>query len=81
FKRPINLRETIYVRMWVHEKRRASFTISYELIDGDGRVYATAVTVLVAIDAGSGRPAAIPDWFDEAVEQGAARYGETPDKG
>lgn len=81
FKRPIDLRSTIYVRMWVHEKRRASFTISYQLIDGDGTVYATASTVLVAIDAKSGRPSAIPDWFDDAVQQGAARYGDTPGEG
>lgn len=78
FKRPITLRDRIYVRMHVAELRRSSFTIHYDLIDEAERLYATAETVLVAIDPRSGRPSGIPDWFDEAVSRGAAAYGNSP---
>jgi acyl-CoA thioester hydrolase len=78
FKRPITLRDTIYVRMQVTEMRRSSFTISYDLIDEDETVYATAQTILVAINPKTLRPSGIPDWFDDALARGAARFGNAP---
>jgi acyl-CoA thioester hydrolase len=80
FKLPITLRNTIYVRMQVMEMRRSSFTISYDLIDEDETVYATASTILVAINPKTLRPSGIPDWFDAAVQRGAKRFGNTPGK-
>ena len=78
FKRPITFRNRIYIRMHIAELRRSSFTIHYDVIDEAETVYASADTVLVAINPRSGRPSGIPAWFDEAVRSGAAAFGNTP---
>lgn len=78
FLRPITLRSSIYVRMQVTKMGRASFTLFYELMDQAETIYATASTVLVTIDAETGRPAGVPDWFEEAVRRGAERFGSLP---
>ena len=56
YKRPLVYRaEPVRIEIWVTEIRNASFTVAYEVKDGD-QVYATARTILVPYDLAESRP-------------------------
>lgn len=61
YKRQLVHRHTpVDVELWVTEVRAASFTIAYEVKDGD-HVYVTASTVIVPFDFEAQRPRRITD--------------------
>lgn len=67
YKRPLKLRDRILVEMTVTRFRRASFDLSYRVLDDEGTLYATAETALACIDPGTHRPTAIPAWFLDSL--------------
>jgi len=66
------------IELWVTEIRAASFTLTYEVKDGD-QIYVRASTVIVPFDFERQRPRRITDeeraflkeYMDDASEQGA----------
>jgi acyl-CoA thioester hydrolase len=66
------------IELWVTEIRAASFTIAYEVKDGD-QIYVRASTVIVPFDFERQRPRRITDeeraflkeYMDDAAERGA----------
>ena len=66
YRRPMLFRQQPYlIEMWVSRIGGASFTIDYEIADGDGDgtrfVYGEASTVLAPVDPASGRPRRLND--------------------
>ena len=56
YRKPLVHRtEPVSILSWVEEIKNASFTVAYEIVDGD-QVYVTARTVLVLVDLATGRP-------------------------
>ena len=56
------------IELWITEIRAASFTITYEVKDGD-QVYARAATVVVPFDFAAQRPRRITDAEREFLEE------------
>ncbi|QIJ62726.1 thioesterase family protein [Streptomyces sp. JB150] len=74
----VHRHEPVTIELWVTEIRAASFTIAYEVKDGD-QVYVRASTVIVPFDFERQRPRRITDeeraflkeYMDDAAERGA----------
>lgn len=73
YERPIELDDRVVVALGVTGIGTASVTMDYE-IRADGNLAATAETVIVAVDDGTGEPAPIPDVWRERI---AAHEGRT----
>src|SRR6478735_1914667 len=72
YKRPLVHRvEPVRIVSWVEEIKNASFTVAYEVADGD-EVYVQARTVLVLVDLEGGHPRRIgPDdraWLERFLD-------------
>ena len=72
YRRPLVHRvEPVEIVSWVEEIRNASFTVAYEIADGD-EVYVQARTVLVLVDLEGGHPRRIgPDdraWLERFLD-------------
>ncbi|HET9381163.1 MAG TPA: thioesterase family protein [Streptomyces sp.] len=70
----VHRHEPVDVEMWVTEIRAASFTLTYEVKDGD-QVYVRASTVIVPFDFEHRRPRRITDEEQEFLEE----YLEVPE--
>lgn len=69
YKRQLVHRHTpVDIELWITEIRAASFTIAYEVKDGD-LVYARASTVVVPFDFAAQRPRRITDAEREFLEE------------
>jgi acyl-CoA thioester hydrolase len=69
YKRQLVHRHTpVDIELWITEIRAASFTITYEVKDGD-LVYARASTVVVPFDFAAQRPRRITDAEREFLEE------------
>jgi acyl-CoA thioester hydrolase len=74
----VHRHEPVDIELWVTEIRAASFTLAYEVKDGD-LVYVRAKTVIVPFDFEAQRPRRITDeeraflkeYMDDASERGA----------
>ncbi len=74
----VHRHEPVDIELWVSEIRAASFTLGYEVKDGD-LVYVRASTVIVPFDFEAQRPRRITDeeraflkeYMDDAAERGA----------
>jgi acyl-CoA thioester hydrolase len=74
----VHRHKPVDIELWVTEVRAASFTIAYEVKDGDV-VYVRASTVIVPFDFEQQRPRRITDeeraflkeYMDDAAERGA----------
>ncbi|GAA2926273.1 acyl-CoA thioesterase [Streptomyces mexicanus] len=74
----VHRHEPVDIELWVTEIRAASFTLGYEVKDGD-LVYVRASTVIVPFDFEAQRPRRITDeeraflkeYMDDAAERGA----------
>ncbi|MEU5362956.1 thioesterase family protein [Streptomyces sp. NPDC005925] len=70
----VHRHEPVDVELWVTEIRAASFTLTYEVKDGD-QVYVRASTVIVPFDFEHRRPRRITDEEQEFLEE----YLEEPE--
>jgi acyl-CoA thioester hydrolase len=66
YERPIELDDRVVVALGVSDVGTASVTMDYE-IRADGDIAATAETVIVAVDDGTGEPTDIPDTWRERI--------------
>jgi acyl-CoA thioester hydrolase len=72
FKRQVKHGETIEIRLTVAELGRSSFRYTYEIVDADQRLVATASTVQVMYDYRQSRPVPIPDEIRQLLTSSAA---------
>ena len=71
FRSPVVVGDRVDVRLWVSHVGRSSFTLDYEIVHaGDGRMVATARTVIVTYDYAAGRSMPIPDDMRALLDQG-----------
>ena len=69
YKRQLVHRHTpVDIELWITQIRAASFTISYEVKDGD-QVYVSASTVIVPFDFAAQRPRRLTDEEREFLEE------------
>jgi len=68
FKKPINLGDELKVHLWISHVGKASFDIDYMLEDPEGKLFATAKTVMVALEKGKETPAPLPEKFLQLVK-------------
>jgi acyl-CoA thioester hydrolase len=64
----VHRHEPVDIELWVTEIRAASFTLTYEVKDGD-RIYVRASTVIVPFDFENQRPRRITDEEREFLEE------------
>ncbi|MFF1275709.1 acyl-CoA thioesterase [Streptomyces marokkonensis] len=78
YKRQLVHRHTpVDIELWITEIRAASFTITYEVKDGDDQIYVRASTVIVPFDFETQRPRRITEeereflqeYMDDAVDK------------
>lgn len=70
YKRQLVHRHTpVDIELWVTEIRAASFTLTYEVKDGDDQIYVRAATVIVPFDFETQRPRRITDEEREFLEE------------
>jgi len=64
YLRPARLDDLLEVRCWISDRRRVSFTFSYEVRDaGTGDLLATGETRHACVDPQSQKTIPIPDWL------------------
>lgn len=68
YKRPLAHRTTpVPVDIWVTRVAAGSFDLGYEVHDGEGTVYATAMTTLVPYDLADARPRRLTEQEKECL--------------
>ncbi len=65
FKKPIRLQDAVQIGLWVSTVGKTSFEVDYLIEDPQGRLYATAKTVMVAFDQKKNQPTALPEKFTQ----------------
>lgn len=63
YLKPAKLDDLLGVKCWISERKRASFTFSYEMRNEMKDLVATGSTVHACVDPKSGKLIAIPDWL------------------
>ena len=57
------LDDLLEVRCWISERKRASFTFAYEIVNEAGETIATGTTQHACTDATTGKLIGVPDWL------------------
>ncbi|OGG94483.1 MAG: hypothetical protein A2527_01355 [Candidatus Lambdaproteobacteria bacterium RIFOXYD2_FULL_50_16] len=71
YKKPIRLEDgLVTIKFDIKTKGRTSFEVDYELLGPAGQLFATAKTVMVALDAKKGTPMAIPEGMMNRLLEG-----------
>ena len=66
YRKPIELNDRVLIDLSVEDLGRSSFTLAYQMHDGEGRTFADARTVMVCFDQSRGKTTAIPEDFHTA---------------
>lgn len=73
YLKPARLDDLLEVRCWVSDRRRASFTFSYEVLHAEtGELLATGETRHACWDPEGQRVIEIPDWLRAMMTEGAS---------
>jgi len=67
YVKPARLDDLLEVRCWISERKRASFTFAYELVDEAGETIATGSTLHACLDPATGRLVAVPAWMQSIM--------------
>jgi acyl-CoA thioester hydrolase len=67
YKNPLGPTDKAIVTMQLLESRRTSFTMGYQIHNGQGTTFAEAKTVMVCFDENRGKPVSIPNELKEAM--------------
>jgi acyl-CoA thioester hydrolase len=67
YRRPARYGDLLEIRIGVAAIGRTSFTYEYEIVDTDGRIVASARTVLVSYDYAAGTPVPVSDELKHAL--------------
>jgi len=68
YVKPARLDDLLEVRCWISEKRRASFTFSYEIRNEARELVATGFTRHACADSVTGKLIVLPDWLEALME-------------
>jgi acyl-CoA thioester hydrolase len=63
YVRPARLDDLLEVRCWISERRRASFTFGYEIVNEAGETVATGSTLHACTDPATGKMVGVPAWL------------------
>jgi acyl-CoA thioester hydrolase len=63
YVRPARLDDLLEIRCWIGERKRASFTFAYEIVDEAGRTVATGSTLHACTDPATGKMIGVPPWL------------------
>lgn len=73
YLKPARLDDLLEVRSWISDRRRASFTFSYEIAHAEtGELVATGETRHACWDPHGQRVVEIPDWLRAVLAEGAS---------
>jgi acyl-CoA thioesterase FadM len=61
--KPARLDDLLEARVWISERRRASFRFGYELVNEAGETVATGSTLHACWDPVTSRMVAVPGWL------------------
>ncbi|MFQ5897516.1 MAG: acyl-CoA thioesterase [Candidatus Methylomirabilia bacterium] len=70
YLKPARLDDLLEVRCWISERKRASFTFSYEIGNEAKELVAQGFTRHACLDPRSGRMIAIPEWLGTVMGSG-----------
>jgi acyl-CoA thioester hydrolase len=73
YVKPARLDDLLDVRCWISEKRRASFTFSYEIRNEAKELIATGSTRHACADPATGKLVALPDWLTALMAEEAGK--------
>lgn len=68
YVKPARLDDLLEVKCWIGEKRRASFTFSYEVRNESRELIASGYTRHACADPATGKLVPLPDWLEALVE-------------
>ncbi len=68
YVKPARLDDLLEVKCWISEKRRASFTFSYEIKNEARELVATGYTRHACSDSATGKLIALPDWLRRLMD-------------
>jgi len=63
YVRPAQLDDLLEVRCWISQRKRASFTFGYEIVDEAGQIIATGSTLHACTDPTTGKMTGVPAWL------------------
>jgi acyl-CoA thioester hydrolase len=63
YVRPARLDDLLEIRCWISERKRASFTFDYEVVDEAGQTVATGSTLHACTDPATGKMTGVPPWL------------------
>jgi len=72
YVKPARLDDLLEVRCWISERKRASFTFAYEILDESGERVATGSTLHACLDPATGKLIAVPAWLQSIMPVAAA---------
>lgn len=73
YLKPARLDDLLEVRCWISDRRRASFTFSYEVAHAEsGELVVTGETRHACVDPRSRKVIEIPDWLKKVMSEDAA---------
>ena len=67
YMKPARLDDLLEVRCWISERKRASFTFAYEIVDEAGETIATGSTLHACLDPATGKLTAVPSWMQQMM--------------
>ena len=67
YVRPARLDDLLEVRCWINERKRASFTFAYEIVNAAGETVATGSTQHACVDPATGKMIGVPGWLREIL--------------
>jgi acyl-CoA thioester hydrolase len=67
YVKPARLDDLLEVRCWISERRRASFTFGYEIVNESGETIATGTTLHACTDPATGKMIGVPPWLSQIM--------------
>jgi len=67
YVKPARLDDLLEVRCWISERKRASFTFAYEIVDDRGETVASGSTLHACLDPATGKLTAVPPWMQSMM--------------
>ena len=81
YVKPARLDDLLEVKCWISEKRRASFTFSYEIRNEASQLVATGYTRHACADPATGKMVALPGWLGAMMDaEGCGERSEPPQR-
>ena len=61
------LDDLLEIRCWISERKRASFTFAYQIVNEAGETVATGSTLHACLDPASGKMIGVPGWLQDIM--------------